>query len=528
MAIKGSLVEASLPEVIQLIAYSLKSGCLSVTDGRNFGNIFLREGKIIYATILKRDSRLGDSLLGKRLFQKDVLKQALSVQKSKRKRIGEILVEMGAISRQILEDELKHQIEDALYTMLTWDKGYFNFEEGLLPAPDEQTIQLSSKDLLLRSARRIPTWQEIQERLPPAGTVLVAKKDGKDLELIESEAAVLSLIDGQKSIDEIVKKAGFDFQEACKAVYVLLTAGVVEEPKTHIEKKAASGDEVEHKNMGQACYESLQYDEAEEEFIKVLDGDPEDVVALFYLGMIELARGNDESARGYLQRALAKERRVSILSNLGYTCIRLNLLDEAIGLLEEAQAIDSKNTKVVLNLAIARYKSGESDAAARGFKEALSISDGLITPYLYLGLIEAKAGDVQGAIGLLSDALEKFPHSGALKNNLALLNDSIGEDETAETLYLQALSAKPGDKTLLKNLASLYYRVRLYNAALEYYEQIPESDRDARTSMRLGRVFLFKGDVNNALEEWKRAQALGAENDILRQEIEILSDLVSV
>ena len=134
---------------------------------------------------------------------------------------------------------------------------------------------------------------------------------------------------------------------------------------------------------------------------------------------------------------------------------------------------------------------------------------------------------MQSAIGLLSDALEKFPHSAALKNNLALLNESIGEDETAESLYLQALLAKPGDKTLLKNLASLYYRVRLYNAALEYYEQIPESDRDARTSMRLGRVFLFKGNVNSALDEWKRAQALDAENDILRQEIEILSDLVS-
>ena len=528
MAIRGSLVEASLPEVIQLLAYSLKSGCLSVTDGSNFGNIFLQEGKIVHATILKRDSRLGDSMLGKRLFDKSILKQALSAQREKRKRIGEILVEMGAISRQILEEELKHQIENALYTMLTWNKGYFNFEEGLLPAAGEHTVQLSSKDLLVGSARRIPTWQEIQERLPPAGTVLIAKEDGKDLRLTESEETVLSLIDGEKSIDEIVKKAGIDFQEACKAVYVLLTAGIVEEPKTRVEKKSIAGNEVEHKNMGLACYQSMQYDQAKDEFTKLLDVDPDDAEALFYLGMIDIARDNDGRAKDYLQKVLEKDRRVSVLSNMGYLYIRSELFEEAINLLEEAEKIDPENPKVILNLAIARYKAGEWDAAARCFKRALSISGDLITPYLYLTMTSAKKGDVKDAISLLSTAVERFPHSAALKNNLALLHESIGEDENAENLYLQALLLKPGDRILLKNLANLYYRVGLYNAALDYYEQIPGGDRDALTSVRLGHIYLLRGDANNALDKWKHAQALDTDNAALRQDIEILSDLISV
>ncbi|MDH4211886.1 MAG: tetratricopeptide repeat protein [candidate division WOR-3 bacterium] len=528
MAIKGSLVEASLPEVIQLLAYSLKSGCLSVTDGSNFGNIFLQDGKIVHATILKRDSRLGDSLLGRRLFDKNILKQALGVQKAKKKRIGEILVEMGAISRQILEEELKRQIEDAIFTMLTWNKGYFNFEEGLLPAAGEHTIQLSSKDLLLGSARRIPTWQEIQERLPPAGKILVAKEDGKSLELTESEERVLALTDGEKSIDEVVKKSGIDFHEACKAVYVLLTAGVIEEPKTRVEKKFVSGDEGEHRNMGLAYYQSTQYDEAENEFTEVLDDDPEDTEALFYLGMIALARGNDDSAKDYLERALQKERRVSILSNMGYLFIRVKLFKEAIDLLEEAQKLEPDNLKVNLNLSIARYNLGELDRADRGFQHVLSISEDLITPYLYLSLINVKKGDVKTAIALLSSAVERFPESAAFKNNLALLRESIEENETAESLYLEALLLQPGDNVLLKNIANLYYRLGLYGGALDYYEQIPENDRDARTSVRLGRVYLLKGDGNNALNQWKRAQALDPKNDRLRQEIEILGDFISV
>ena len=37
MAIKGSLKEASLPDVLQLLALGQKTGCLSIADRSNFG-----------------------------------------------------------------------------------------------------------------------------------------------------------------------------------------------------------------------------------------------------------------------------------------------------------------------------------------------------------------------------------------------------------------------------------------------------------------------------------------------------------
>jgi hypothetical protein len=40
MAIKGSLREASLPDVLQLLSMGKKTGCLSVTHRSNFGYIY--------------------------------------------------------------------------------------------------------------------------------------------------------------------------------------------------------------------------------------------------------------------------------------------------------------------------------------------------------------------------------------------------------------------------------------------------------------------------------------------------------
>ncbi len=51
MAIKGSLKEASLPDVIQLLFLGRRTGCLALADRHNFGTIYLDEGQITFATV---------------------------------------------------------------------------------------------------------------------------------------------------------------------------------------------------------------------------------------------------------------------------------------------------------------------------------------------------------------------------------------------------------------------------------------------------------------------------------------------
>ena len=54
MAIKGSLKEASLPDVIQLLFLGRRTGCLALADRHNFGTIYFEEGHIVYAAIVNR------------------------------------------------------------------------------------------------------------------------------------------------------------------------------------------------------------------------------------------------------------------------------------------------------------------------------------------------------------------------------------------------------------------------------------------------------------------------------------------
>ena len=72
MAIKGSLKEASLPDVLQLLSMGKKSGCLSVTHRQNFGYIYFDKGRICYASIVNRRDRLGDILVKNGEWEKGV------------------------------------------------------------------------------------------------------------------------------------------------------------------------------------------------------------------------------------------------------------------------------------------------------------------------------------------------------------------------------------------------------------------------------------------------------------------------
>src|SRR5678816_310275 len=116
MAIKGSLKEASLPDVLQLLSMGKKTGCLAVTHRNNFGYVYFDKGLISYASIVNRRDRIGDILLKAGQITQAQLDSAISAQGLHRdKRIGELLIAQGAVTRDALHAQIRIQIEEAVY-----------------------------------------------------------------------------------------------------------------------------------------------------------------------------------------------------------------------------------------------------------------------------------------------------------------------------------------------------------------------------------------------------------------------------
>ena len=167
MAIRGSLKEASLPDVLQLLAMGKKTGCLSVTHRSNFGYIYFEKGRICYTSIVNRRDRLGDMLVKNSVISQEQLENAIAAQsKTRDKRIGELLVEQGALTREELHQYVRRQIEEAVYFLFTWMQGTFNFEADVHPEEQDLLVSINPESLLLEGARRMDEWAWWRRRSP--------------------------------------------------------------------------------------------------------------------------------------------------------------------------------------------------------------------------------------------------------------------------------------------------------------------------------------------------------------------------
>ena len=225
MPIKGSLEEASVQDVLQLLSLGRKTGCLSITNWSNLGHIHVAQGRIIHAKIVNRRDRLGDVLVKRGRITQEQLDEAIRLQDQNRdKKIGEILLELGAMNREELERHVRLQIEEAMYVLLGWQQGGFTFEIDVQPPPNEFLISIDPESLMLEGARRTDEWPQIEKKVPSFG--IVFKADEKRLvssekTLTSHQARIAPLLDGSRDVGEVVDQTGLaEFDQAWKKVKV--------------------------------------------------------------------------------------------------------------------------------------------------------------------------------------------------------------------------------------------------------------------------------------------------------------------
>lgn len=235
MAIEGPLKELEIHDVFQLLDLSRKTGALRVTSElrHNQGTVYFQNGAVIHANIRSNPHRLGDLLLRAGKCTEAELDRARDVQRrGDSRRIGAILVEMGAIHERELEGLVKFQIEEVIFEMMSWREGFFSFtEESIADIEADATSRVPIEALLLEGARRIDEWSQIERKVPHLGVVPTfappPEGGGGALDLLPPEWEVLAAVDGQQDIRSIAVSLARSEFEVAKTFFGLESAGVV-------------------------------------------------------------------------------------------------------------------------------------------------------------------------------------------------------------------------------------------------------------------------------------------------------------
>lgn len=415
MAIRGNLSEASLPDVLQLLAMGGKSGCLTLNVDNGSGSIYFENGLIVFASLSRRDLAT----------------------------------------------------DDAVFAMFTWTHGAFSFDPGVSPPADASLIAVDPQELLLEGARRVDEWSLIEKKIPSFDAVFALDRHqmlGNTIAFTREQQTLLPLIDGNRNVRELMRAAGLSEFAAGKALYGLMSGGFLVSV-TPRDKTPVVPDSViaEHRNLGIAFYKARMYSDAAREFKRILELRSTDPAAAFYLGLIALRDTRWSDAADSFQRAaMSAPRMTSIFINLAYAYERMGQYEKAKLALEQVLSRGSRNEPLAhLGLASLALQREDLDAAAESLSSARNGWGGSAPPaawYHYAGVLASMRGDLDGAVGVLNEGVSRYPASAVLLNNLAVTQEATGDFERARQSIERAVQTENAMPQLYRNLGDILKR----------------------------------------------------------------------
>lgn len=534
MAIQGSLREASLPDVIQLLFLGRRTGRLALADRQRHASIWFEDGWIVHAAIVNRRDRLGEILVRAGPVTQAQLDEALAMQAAEPgRRIGECLVRLGAVGPGELARFARRHVEEALYALFTWSSGSFSFEAGVRPDPDEVAGRFNPEAILLEGARRVDEWSLIEKKIQSLDAIF-AREPGHlpdaPLAFTEAQQLVLPLLDGRRDVRRIIADTSLSEFTACQALYGLLVAGLIRqvglsepaEPARALESQLA-----EHRNLGIAFYRTGMLDEAEREFRRVRELRPAEGWAPFHLGVLALRRLRWEEAVRWLREALDRGGpRPAVLHNLAVAHARAGRHDEADAAWAEASRRAPDHPAIQLGWAIFQLDRGDVEGARTRLRHARERFGDRLPALWYWAAARAEAAAEQfdGALEIARGAVQAYPEEPVLRNNLAVLLERAGDLAAAERLLRGLLEEDATLPQVSKNLGDLCYRSGRFEQAVACYERAARLAPDLGDDLyfRLGNLAFRRGDRAAARHAWERTVALNPGHQLARANLETL------
>ncbi len=233
ITLSGYLSDFSLFDILQLIDAAKSTGKLSVYSPAMSSEMCFDKGNIVYATTSKQGRNIltGDLLEKRKNIPKEVFNRALKLSRETGIPILRAFVNGGILSENEVMAILRELIDDAIYSIMELEAGNFFFEkmvipENLLDIP----LRVKASQLILEGARKVDERRFAAKMFQDNSIVfmrLMTDVAMEDINLDENELKIFSLVDGKRTLGDIIKMSGIEEREAKRIFYTLTKVGIL-------------------------------------------------------------------------------------------------------------------------------------------------------------------------------------------------------------------------------------------------------------------------------------------------------------
>jgi hypothetical protein len=274
VALKGTLKDFGIAEILQLIGQQAKSGVLHLESRDDRIHIAIADGNVVRAESSGRKAheRLGNMFVRAEIITPEELEYALEAQQRSLRRLGDVLVELSLVSKQTLRETTALQTTETIYRLFHWKSGTYEFEPGEVEWDRDTVTPLRAESVLMEGFRQVDEWPLVRRKItstamtferlrtldPPGGGGHAAEKRGAEGEdasfeglggeaeprrdsssLGPNERRCHELAEPGRTVEKLVDLSRLGEFETCKALLNLVNLGYLK-PITPTSRAAAA------------------------------------------------------------------------------------------------------------------------------------------------------------------------------------------------------------------------------------------------------------------------------------------------
>jgi curved DNA-binding protein CbpA len=477
--LKGNIKDVSLVRILVYLNRHRKTGTLTLSTPVFTKNIYINSGDAIFASSTYEDDRLGEMLLKADKITVEQYDKSVEILKSSRKRQGAILVELGYISPKDLFWGVKYQVKEIIHSMFQIEDAAYEFEEGDIPTQEVITLKMSMGNLIYEGIKKIENWTRIRKEMPDTQFVLKLSNDPltlfQDVELSSRDKKILAMVNGRKTIKEIIEHSWMGSFEALKILYVLWSLGIVEQTTAIPAGLKAEKKVKEEKEETVSLSEILQpLSEEEESFGKKVDALYTGLKSMRPHELLEIDKESDSDTvkKNYyrLTKEFHPDRYFAIPDESIKT--KLTAIFDAVTGAYDALKDEKKRQDFFRSLRPVKKtrRSAEQAKTERQFR---------------LGIEEFKKGNFHGAADHFREAARVLPEGAHYWNYLSLAYSRIpGKIKEAEQALIAAIKLEPRNADYYANLGLIYIRAGQKKKARSSFEKALKIDAENEKAIK--------------------------------------------
>ncbi|HEX4382008.1 MAG TPA: DUF4388 domain-containing protein [Myxococcales bacterium] len=232
MLVRGDLKDSDFAEVLSEVHRWRATGALLVENAPVKKLIWLREGAPVFVRGNLLSEALGQVLVRERMIKLAECEEALKRVRVSKRLLGTELIELGCISPANLAYALQLQVEQKLYDLFSWTEGTYRFNPRSEMPELQVALELTPARILREGIRRAYDDARVRRALGPVEDCPVRLTDDpldrfQDMGLDGDESRLHALIDGKRTLQELLDTKTMPDADARKLLYALRCANMI-------------------------------------------------------------------------------------------------------------------------------------------------------------------------------------------------------------------------------------------------------------------------------------------------------------